>query len=75
MTYKVVHRIALLLKMQHALNMYVCFSLPAFRTVDHQIIDADSEMLVLYGYLKTYMIAIFFTVIGTHRSLKQCKII
>ena len=34
MTCKVFQRLALLLKKQHALNRYICLSLPALRTLD-----------------------------------------
>ena len=53
-TCKVFHRIALLFKMQHGLNICICFHLTALYI--EQIIDIDSEILLFYEYRKIYTI-------------------
>ena len=53
-TCKVFHRIALLFKMHHGLNICICFPFTAIYI--EQIIDIDSEILLYYDYRKTYII-------------------
>ena len=56
---KVFYRFALLLKMQHALNMCICFSLPLIRTVEFRPIKSlmlTEKGLFSMAILKTYRI-------------------